>query len=111
EKAEGRSEKECVVRATRHFLLLPSAFCLLPSSWQPKRVNHASLVRRFRQVRHRIHESQRGRRIARVESSRNDRSCPAADSGGDRHVLLTVGCLLGDRLADDSAGELYLPEE
>src|SRR3954452_11770049 len=80
-------------------------------SWQCKRVEHPALGRRLRQVRHRVDESEGGGAVVRIELTGDDGTGPAADSGENRNVLLSVRSLVGDRLADDPGAAFELPEE
>src|SRR4051794_21131616 len=62
------------------------------------------------EVLHRVDEAERGGGVAGVESAGDDRAGPAADAGEDRDVLLAVGPLVGDRLADDAGAALEFPK-
>src|SRR4051812_2313967 len=58
-----------------------------------------------------IGEAQGGGRVAHVELGRDDRARPTADARHHGDILAAVGAAIADRLADDSAVELGLPEQ
>src|SRR5205085_9604748 len=64
-----------------------------------------------RKVAHRVDEAERGARVARIERRRHDRARPAADPRHHRDILPPVGAAIADRLADDPAVQLGLPEQ
>src|SRR5574338_908288 len=74
-------------------------------------IEHASRRRLVRQVLDGMDEAQRRRRIARVELARDDRAGPAADPRDHRDILTPVRAAVADRLADDPAAGLELPQE
>src|SRR5690349_19859914 len=76
-----------------------------------KDIQHASLSRVLRQVSHRTHKAERGGRVARGESTRNDRARPAADTREYRHVLLPGRPTITNRLPDDPRATLELPQQ
>ena len=62
------------------------------------------------EVGHRIHETQRGRAIHRVQAAGHDRAAPATHARKHRHILFPVGTLVGHRLADNPGAGFELPQ-
>src|SRR4051794_36884005 len=73
-------------------------------------IKHSSLRRVLRQVLHRVDETEGAAGIAGVEVVGDDYARPPAHARQDRDVLLAVGALVGDGLADDSGAALELPK-
>src|SRR3954451_24867864 len=74
-------------------------------------IEHASRGGFHRQILDGIGEAERAGGVARIHLSSNDRARPAADAGDDRNILAAVRTAVADRLADDPAARLELPQE
>src|SRR5438128_4149670 len=74
-------------------------------------IEHASRGRFVEKVLDCIGETERRGRIAGIELGVDDSASPATDAGDDRDILAAVGTAIADRLADDSAAGLELPQQ
>src|SRR5690242_4342189 len=74
-------------------------------------IEHASRSSLARQILHCISEPERRRRVARVELTIDDPSGPTTDARDHRNILPAVGPAITDRLPDDPAAGLELPQQ
>src|SRR5215212_11540805 len=89
----------------------PTANTASTTSLKREDIQHPSSRRCFLEVRHRVHESEGGGRVARVEIARDDRAGPAADPRHVGDVLLAVRAAVGHRRRDHARAELELPHQ
>src|SRR5689334_1540068 len=73
-------------------------------------IEHASRRGFHRQVLDRVGKAKRAGRVARVHLAGHHRAGPTADARDERNILPPVRSAVADRLADDSAARLELPE-
>src|SRR5436190_16899981 len=78
---------------------------------QGKHIQCASFRRGAGQVFHTCAPAVPSRLVIRVKVSADNRAWPAANSGKDRHVLLTIRSAICDRLTDDARTSLELPQK
>src|SRR5436190_12950024 len=77
---------------------------------EAENIQHASLLRRARQVFHRVDESSCSAAVARIEVARDHSARPTTYPGQHRDILAAIGAAIRDRLADDSRARLVFPK-
>src|SRR3954449_4279018 len=77
---------------------------------QRKDMQHAAFHGVLRQVAHRVDEAERGRSVARIDLSGDDRAGPAANAGEHRDVLLAIRAAVAYGLADDAGARAEAPQ-
>src|SRR5689334_9100380 len=74
-------------------------------------IQHSSLRGHFRKIADGIHETKGGGRVARIQPAGDDGADPSADAGENGDVLLAIGTLERNGLADDPGAGLELPQD